>query len=391
MKHTEKIIEDRLYRFSEEGLLRSLKALPSTGGIFQSNDVTAINLSSNDYLNLANDARVKNAASEAILKYGASATASRLMSGNLELHESLEKDLAKLCCTEDALIFGSGFLGNLGVLGALCSRQDTIFSDKLNHASLIDGAILSGAKSYRYTHKDMNNLRQLLDEKSNPKGISVIVSDTIFSMDGDIAPVSELVEIAKEYKAMLILDEAHAVGIYGEGGGVLKELGLSGQADLVMGTMSKSLGAYGGFCCCSTKMKEYLVNCARTFIYSTGLPPAVIGAAKESIRIINEQPGIGKELLTKCEFFKNLLNDAGIKIEETESQIIPVMIGDNQKALDVAEALRDKNIFATAIRPPTVPKGTARLRMSLTLAHTKEHLEFVTRELATAIKEDNDA
>ena len=387
-------IQKRLATLQEEGLLRKLKSLPQTGGVVETPAGRVLNLSSNDYLDLANHPDVKQAAADAALQWGSGSTASRLMAGNLALFAKLEADLAQMCGTEDALVLGSGYLTNIGVLSAITRRHDVVFADKLNHASLIDGMKLCDATAHRYRHNDMAYLEKLLRQKKpSPEsgGVPVIVSDTIFSMDGDLAPVADLVEIAERHNAALLLDEAHAIGIFGpEGGGILRQQGLEGKADVVMGTMSKSLGAYGGFAACTSEMKQLLINRTRSFIFSTGLPPAVLGAARASIRLIREQSlnganqSLGDALIEKCDYFRSLLAERGIEYTATPSQIIPIPIGDNHQALSIAQALRDQNVFATAIRPPTVPPGTARLRISLTLAHTREDLVKVADMIANA-------
>lgn len=406
-------IRKRLSTLKDEGLLRSLKTLPRVGGVIQTPAGRILNFSSNDYLDLANHPEVKQAAASAALEWGTSATASRLMSGNLTLFDQLEEELAQMCGTEDSLVLGSGYLTNLGVLAALGRRQDVLFADKLNHASLIDGMKLCEAKAYRYRHLDMDHLEKLLREKKpSPKsgGLPVIVSDTVFSMDGHLAPVAELVEIAERHGAALLLDEAHAVGVFGpEGGGLLRQQKLEGKADVVLGTMSKSLGTYGGFAACSTEMKQLLINQVRSFIFSTGLPPAVLGAARASIAIIRQKhldskkeevsdstnflvrkhpsKNLGEKLIEKCDFFRSLLTERGIEFETTPSQIIPIWIGDNHRAITVAETLRERNLFVTAIRPPTVPAGTARLRISLTLAHQRDDLCKAVDVIAEVMKE----
>ena len=388
-------IKKRLSAIEEEGLLRELTELPQVGGVIESADARILNLSSNDYLDLAQNQAVQHAAADASLRWGSGATASRLMAGNLSLFGQLEQDLARMCGTEDALVLGSGYLANLGVLTALARRQDVLFADKLNHASLIDGMKLCDAKAYRYRHTDMDHLEKLLREKrpaADGDGLAVIVSDTVFSMDGDFAPVAELVEIAERHNAVLILDEAHAIGVFGpEGGGLLRQAGLQGKADVVLGTMSKALGAYGGFAACSAEMKRLLINRARPFIFSTGLPPAVLAAARASIQVIreayqNEEENLGRELIERCDFFRAMLTERGIAVEATASQILPIRIGDNLKALSMAQALREQNIFVTAIRPPTVPAGTARLRLSLTLAHRREDLVEVTDAITKTMR-----
>ncbi|MGD9126265.1 MAG: 8-amino-7-oxononanoate synthase [Planctomycetia bacterium] len=396
-------IQKRLSELQEKGLLRELRELPQVGGIIPLPAGRIVNLSSNDYLDLAQHPEVTRAAAEAATEWGGGATASRLMAGNHSLFGQIERDLAQMCGTEDSLVFGSGYLLNLGVLTTLARRQDVLFADKLNHASLIDGMKLCDAKTYRYRHLDMDHLDQLLCEQKPAAegGLQVIVSDTVFSMDGDFAPVAELVEIAERHDAALILDEAHAIGIFGpEGGGLLRQAGLQEKADVVLGTMSKALGSYGGFAACSARMKKLLINHARPFIFSTGLPPAVLAAGRASIAIIQKEyqndthpgsdnplaKGLGRELIDRCDFFRSLLAEQGIDYMPTTSQIIPIHIGDNFKALSIAETLRDQNIFATAIRPPTVPVGTARLRMSVTLAHSEEDLREVAEKLAEVMR-----
>ena len=389
-------IQKRLATLQEEGLLRKLKSLPQAGGVIETSAGRVLNLSSNDYLDLANHPDVKQAAADAALQWGSGSTASRLMAGNLALFAELEADLTQMCGTEDALVLGSGYLTNIGVLSAITRRHDVVFADKLNHASLIDGMKLCDATAHRYRHNDMAHLEKLLRQKkptTESGGVPVIVSDTIFSMDGDLAPVADLVEIAERHNAALLLDEAHAIGIFGpEGGGILRQQGLEGKADVVMGTMSKSLGAYGGFAACTSEMKQLLINRTRSFIFSTGLPPAVLGAARASIRLIREQSlnganqSLGDALIEKCDFFRTLLAERGIEYTATPSQIIPIPIGDNHRALSIAQALRDQNVFATAIRPPTVPPGTARLRISLTLAHTREDLVKVADMIANTME-----
>lgn len=380
-------LEQRLDRLDREGLRRSVVTVEGAGGVFVCGEKRILNLSSNDYLDLAGNDRVKHAAADAALGFGAGATASRLMAGNLPLYDELEHALAALCGGEAALIFGSGFLGNLGVLGALCRRQDAVFADKLNHASLIDGMLSAGCDSYRYRHNDMAHLEKLLREKKPQNGLPVIVSDTVFSMDGDIAPVEDLVALAEKYQAALVLDEAHAIGVFGAGGGVMQARGLVGKADLLMGTLSKALGSYGGFAVCSRVMRDYLINRARTFIFSTGLPPAVLGGALESVRVVRELGGgLGRELLARSAEFRRMLTERGLDVSISSSQIIPVMTGDNHKALTLARALREHDVWATAIRPPTVPVGTSRLRMSVTLAHSLEDLGATADLLAQTLK-----
>ena len=374
-------LERTLARLDEEGLRRSLRALPGAGGKLTISGRTYLNFSSNDYLNLANDPRVKAASAEALARWGCSASASRLMTGHLDLHEALEADLAHLAGTETALVFGSGFLTNLGVLSALCGRTDTLFADRLNHASLIDGMRLTGVQHHRYRHGDLAHLEELL---AGPvRGQRVIATDSIFSMDGDLAPLEGLADLARRHDALLVVDEAHAIGIFGPGGaGATRCENHRLEPDVIVGTLSKALGGYGGFAACSKPARDLLINRARPFIYSTGLPPACAGAARGAIAVLESEPDLGARLLENARRFHDLLAEAGFRMPPFESQILPVLVGENQKALDFSQDLWDRGIVATAIRPPTVPTGTARLRLSVTLAHTPDDLAEAARAIA---------
>jgi 8-amino-7-oxononanoate synthase len=371
----------------EQGLFRELKALPEAGGKISVNGKKVLNFSSNDYLNLANHPQVKAAAIEATEQMGCSATASRLMSGHLELHEALEADLARMVGSEAVLVFGSGFLVNIGVLTAMAGRDDEIFADRLNHASLIDGMLLSGAKWHRYRHKDMDHLETLL-KRSASRGRRVIVTDSIFSMDGDIAPLEDLAELAGRYGATLVVDEAHAIGIMGEkGGGVCRIPGNEIDADVVIGTLSKALGGYGGFVACSQTMRSFLINRARSFIFSTGLPPACLGVGRAAVALVESTPQLGVQLLSRVQRFRELLVAEGFSLPKFESQILPIHVGGNLEALNLANELWTKNIMVTAIRPPTVPAGTTRLRVSVTLAHSNDDLQFAAQELSRTARQ----
>jgi 8-amino-7-oxononanoate synthase len=375
-------VDGELEQLTAQGLLRTLRPLPATGGKFTMDGRTVLNLSSNDYLNLANDPRVKEAAIQAVEQLGCGATASRLMSGHLELHEAVEAELAQFLGTEATLVFGSGFLTNVGVLTALLGRNDVCFADRLNHASLIDGMRLAGVNWHRYRHKDLDHLSGLL-EKTPVSGRRIIVTDSVFSMDGDIAPLEGLAELAAQYEAVLVVDEAHAVGVLGPGGaGLCRSYGDRVRPDIVIGTFSKSFGGYGGFAGCSKSMRAFLVNRARSFIYSTGLPPACLGAGRRSLEIIRSDDNLGPRLMAGTRAFRERLVADGLTVPEVESQILPVHVGENKAALDFSRALWDHGILATAVRPPTVPKGTARLRLSVTLAHNDEDLARVAELMA---------
>lgn len=371
----------------ERGLFRELRVLPETGGKLSIEGRKVLNFSSNDYLNLANHHQVKVAAIEATERLGCGATASRLMSGHLELHEALETDLARMVASEAALVFGSGFLVNIGVLTAIAGREDEIFADRLSHASLIDGMLLSGAKWHRYRHKDIDHLERLL-KKSKTGGRRIIVTDSIFSMDGDIAPLKCLAELAESYKAIMVVDEAHAIGVMGaRGGGVCRIKGREIKPEIVIGTLSKALGGYGGFVACSDTMRSFLINRARSFIYSTGLPPACLGGSHMAVSLVESTPQMGQELLARVQRFREFLVEEGFSLPAIESQILSIHIGDNQQAMNLAGSLWEKGIMVSAIRPPTVPAGTARLRVSVTLAHSIDDLQFAAKELAQAARQ----
>jgi 8-amino-7-oxononanoate synthase len=378
--------EKELATLKQRGQLRDVYTLPQTGGEITVDGKTLVNFSSNDYLDLANDNRVKQAAIQTINEQGCGATAARLMTGHLRLHEQLETELAHMMGTEAALVFGSGFLTNLGVMTALGRAGDEIYADMLNHASLIDGTRLSKAHPILYRHKDMAHLESLL-VKSKAKGKRIIVSDSVFSMDGDIAPLAGLAEIAERYNALLVIDEAHAVGVMGQdGGGACRIKGQEIKPDVVIGTLSKSLGGYGGYAACSASIRKFLINNARSFIYSTGLPPVCAGSGREAISIIKSNPDMGKTLLDKSRRFRDLLSGAGLNVPEFESQIIPILVGDNELTVRFSQMLWNQGLLIKAIRPPTVPSGTSRVRLSVTLALSDETLRNSADMIAQTAK-----
>ncbi len=375
--------EKELALLKEQGLLRDLYPLPETGGEITVGGKTVINFSSNDYLDLSRGRRLKNASIRAIERLGSGSSASRLMSGHLELHEELESDLARMMGAEAALVFGSGYLTNLGVLTSFAHRGDEIFADRLNHASLIDGARLSRAHISPYRHRDLDHLEELL-KTSKTTGKRLIVSDSVFSMDGDIAPLAGLAELARRYEALLVVDEAHAIGVMGKnGGGVCRIAGKEVGPDIVIGTLSKALGGYGGFAACSESVRDFLINNARSFIYSTGLPPACLGSGREAVAIIESNPGLGETLLEKTRFFRDLLVGAGLLVPQVQSPILPIIVGSNEKAVQFSQMLWEQGLLVRAIRPPTVPLGSSRVRLSLTLALSDDTL----RESAERITE----
>ncbi|MCC5875052.1 MAG: 8-amino-7-oxononanoate synthase [Candidatus Sumerlaeia bacterium] len=375
--------QDDLSKLRDQGLLRQLQTMPATGGCFVHEGRRWLNFSSNDYLNLVHHPTVAGAAREAIDRWGTGSTASRLMTGHLELHGELEQRLAAFLDVEGALLFGSGFLANVGTLTALAGPGDLILADKLNHASLIDGMRLSGARWLRYRHNDPEHLRELLG--ANPTdGRRIVVTDSVFSMDGDIAPLEAIATVAREFGALLVVDEAHAIGVQGEGGrGCCHGLVETLRPDIILGTFSKSLASYGGFVGCRRELRELLINRARTFIYSTALPPASVAAALAALGDLEANPGMAEALRQRATEFGQMLMERGLPLHCGESQILALMVGENEEAVALSSSLRDEALLATAVRPPTVPKGTARLRLSVTLAHEPEDLETGADLIAT--------
>lgn len=358
------IRDDRRWRF--------LRHWQGAGGVFQHGGRRYLNFSSNDYLDLANHPALKAAVREALDSHACGATASRLMAGNLSIHETLEASVASLCGQEAALVFPSGYQTNVGVLSALAGRGDTIYSDALNHASIIDGARLSRADIQVYRHNDTAHLAELLAAAPSA-GRRIIVTDSVFSMDGDLAPLVELSALAKRFDAVFVVDEAHAIGIWGEGGGVCKGLGV--RPDLITGTLGKSLGSGGAFATGDAVFRDLLINKSRGFIYSTGLTPMNAAAGLAALALIVETPSMGRALLERSAYFQEQLALRGVPIVRSATQIVPIMVGDNQRAVELSEALLAEGLIVTAIRPPTVPEGTARLRFSVTLGHGEEDLK----------------
>lgn len=374
----------------ERGLLRCLRPAERLGNgrirllAEGSPSRPLLDFSSNDYLGLAHDPRLIAAGKEALARYGAGSGAARLMSGDLEIHHQLEGAVAALKNKEAALLFGSGYMANTGIIPALVGRHDVIFSDRLNHASIYDGCRLSGASTIRFRHNDLTQLSELLAQKRGANKALIIV-ESIYSMDGDRCPLAELAALKNRYDCLLMVDEAHATGVYGDsGGGIIEEEGVSEHVDLAMGTFGKALGSYGAYVAASPKMISYLLNRARSFIFSTALPPAVVAASLAAIKILKEEPGLRQELLAKVRFFKDRLAQNGLK-HLGDSQIVPIVIGEAGQALAAASRLQNLGLFVTAVRPPTVPEGSARLRLSITRDQTLADLESAAISLAEVV------
>lgn len=372
-----KWMEDELALLADASLERSLRdtvPAPGRAGYALRGHRRLLNLSSNDYLGLSRHPAILEAIRQSLPAEGGGAGASRLVTGNRPSCSRLEEALAAWQNREAALVFANGYMANCGVIQALVGRGDAVFSDRLNHASIVDGIVLSRAEHARYRHNDMEHLRQLL-HKHRDKRRKLIVTDAVFSMDGDRALLRELAELKREYGAMLMVDEAHSGGIYGERGeGLCSELGLGDEADIHMGTFSKSFGVYGAYVCGSRTLIRWLINKARPLIYSTALPPSILAGISAALELVRTERWRRDKLVSSSRLFRSSLTDAGFHVGNGDSPIVPVIIGDNDRALKFSEALEENGIAAVAIRPPTVPDGTARIRFSLSAAHAEEEL-----------------
>ncbi|MEK6646510.1 MAG: 8-amino-7-oxononanoate synthase [Candidatus Firestonebacteria bacterium] len=368
---------EELDKLKKLNLYRYLRVIDSPQDVqLTINGKTYISFSSNNYLGLANYPYLKSKSIEAIGKYGCGAGASRLISGNLKIYEELEDKIAKFKNTKSSLVFPTGYMANIGAITSLVDAKDAVIIDHLNHASIIDACKQSGAKILVYSHKDLNQLEKILKRYINFRR-RLIITDTIFSMDGDIAPLPEIVKLAKQNDAMLMIDDAHGTGVLGKNGkGALEYFGIDEKSvDVVMGTLSKAIGSLGGFVAGSFELIDYLRNKARSFIYTTALPAGVCGAAIAGIEMIEKEKKLNEKLWNNTKYLLGKLKEHKLNTLDSETPIIPILIGDTEKTLDIAKELFENGIFVPAIRPPTVPNGTSRLRISLTSGHTKEHLD----------------
>jgi len=370
-------ITESLNRLKAKGLYRVLRTIESAQGakvLIEGKELLL--LCSNDYLGLANHPKVREAAKTAIDSYGFGSGASRLVSGSMNPHSMLEERLAEFKGTEAALLFNSGYAANTGIIPALAGREDMIFSDRLNHASIVDGCRLSMAEVRRYRHADAWHLEELL--KARDSGGKLVITDAVFSMDGDMAPLPEMAALAKKYNSMLMIDDAHGMGVLGAGGrGTAEEMGLDpGDIDIHMGTLGKALGGFGAYVAGSRELIDYLINSARPFIYSTALPPSTAAAALAALDIVTGEPKRRERLKENADFMKNGLAGLGFDTGDTKTPIIPLMAGSAERACSMMEALLEEGIFAQAIRPPTVPEGRARIRVTVTSEHSMDDLEM---------------
>ena len=377
-------IQERLDEIRERGLYRKLRLISGPQGprvLLDGRPVLL--LCSNNYLGLADHPRVREAAADAAMRYGVGAGASRLVSGNMTIHRRLEEQLAEFKGTPACVLFGSGYLANTGVVSALAREGDVVFSDALNHASLVDGCRLARAETFVYGHCDLEHLEWGLQE-ADGRG-SLIVTDGVFSMDGDIAPLPEIVELAQRYDARVMVDDAHGIGALGpEGRGAVADAGVEDEVDVVVGTLGKSLGSYGAYVCCDRTMAKYLVNTARSLIFSTALPPPAVAGAMAALDLLLEQPQRALKLQRNARLLADSLDELGIRTG-SETQILPVVIGSASAAVQASERLLERGIFAQAIRPPTVPDGTSRLRLAVMASHSASELKPAAREIAKVV------
>ena len=369
---------DRLESLNRRRSLRRILARESPLVEFQGRRL--VNFSSNDYLGLSQHPAVKEGSSRAIARAGASASSSRLICGNSDLHERLEAALAALKGKEAALTFASGFSANLGLLSSLVGPGDHIFSDALNHGSIVDGCRLSRAATVVFRHNDLGHLEELLKDCSG-RGRRLVVSDSVFSMEGDLADLPGLVSLCRRYDCRLMLDEAHATGVLGSrGGGLVEHFQESGAArpeeiELLMGTLSKALGSFGGFVACSASTRDYLINRCRPFIFATALPPAVVGAALAGLELIRPPSEVRERLRSNMRLMRSRLAQHGLGCSQGQTSIFPVLLGSEERALEVSQRLLDRGFLVAAIRPPSVPQGTSRLRITVTASHSAAQID----------------
>ncbi len=369
-------IHAELGRLNDSGLYRRLRRVDNEQGpTLILNGCEVVNFSSNNYLGLANHPALAEAAKKAIDRYGCGSGASRLISGNMALHEELENRLAAFKGTETALVFNSGFQANTGILSTLTSEGDVIFSDQLNHASIIDGCRLARAKTIVYGHCDLDQLEAELKKHEGARR-RLIVTESIFSMDGDQAPLTGMAELAEKFDAMVMVDEAHATGIFGpRGAGVVAKLKLGDRVLVQMGTLGKALGGFGAYVAGSRALRELLINRCRSFIFTTSLPPAIMAMAMAAIDLAEGEPERRERLWDNCSYLTDGLKKLGFSLNDLQSPIVPLVIGDSERCMQFSEQLLDRGVFAQGIRPPTVPEGTSRLRITLMATHTRAHLD----------------
>lgn len=377
-KSLSNFLDTNLNELKSKGLYNKIDSLQSSNGpTITINNKNLINLSSNNYLGLATDQRLINATTDATLKYGAGAGAVRTINGTLEIHDILESTIAKFKGTEAAIAFQSGFCCNMGAIQAVIDKNDAILSDELNHASIIDGCKLSGAKVIRYNHSDMQDLRLKAKDavESGLYNKIMVITDGVFSMDGDIAKLPEIVEIAEEFDLITYVDDAHGSGVTGNGAGTCKHFGVSDRIDFQIGTLSKAIGVVGGYVAGTSDLIDWLKVRGRPFLFSTSLTPGAAAACSEAINIISKDDSLVNKVWENGNYLKAGLKSLGFNIGKSETPITPCIIGDEAKTQLFSKRLLEEGVYAKSIVFPTVPKGTGRVRNMPTAAHTKEMLD----------------
>ncbi len=376
-------LREKLDELERQGLRRRLREVDFLGGmraVLQNRE--CVLFCTNNYLGLADHSHVLERSQQALLRFGAGAQASRLVSGHFPIHRQLEEKTAAFKGSKTCLAFPTGYMANLAAVSTLAGEGDAILCDRLNHASLIDACRMSKAKLLVYDHLNMDDLEKQL-VRSEKYHTSLIVTDAFFSMDGDLAPLLKIIELAQDYEALVIVDDAHGTGVLGPGGrGITHHFPLKHFPDVVMGTYSKALGSLGGFLCGESEFIDYLLNKARSFIYTTGLPPAVCGASLGALEVLEKEPARVERLWENARKIREGLRSLGFDIPKGAGPVIPVLVGENEEAVKMSDKLLEEGILVVAIRPPTVPKGTARLRLSVSSEHSKTDID----QLFTAFK-----
>ena len=379
-------VAERLEELRSLGLYRRLRMVSGPQGprvVLDGRPVLL--LCSNNYLGLADHPRVREAAADAAMRWGVGAGASRLVSGSMTIHRRLEEALAEFKGSEACLLFGSGYLANAGIVAALAGAGGVVFSDALNHASIVDGCRLARAETFVYDHGDVEHLEWGLLQAAGREAL--VVTDSVFSMDGDVAPLEEICDVARDHGARVVVDEAHATGALGPGGrGAVAEAGLEDAVDVVVGTLGKALGSYGAYACCDAVMARYLINAARTVIFSTALPPPAVAGALAALQLLVEQPRRVERLRSNGDALRAALEAEGFPAGDSTTQIVPLVVGDAADAMRMCEEGIARGVFAQAIRPPTVPEGTSRLRLAVMASHTRSELQDAARSLAEAAR-----
>jgi glycine C-acetyltransferase len=381
-------LADEVQELRDQGLYQKLRTLE--GGqlpVARFDGREVINLSSNNYLGLTTHPKLKQRAAEAIEKYGVGSGAVRTIAGTMTLHLQLEEKIAQFKNTEASVVFQSGFTANAGTVAAIIGPEDIIISDELNHASIIDGCRLSKAQIKRFPHKDANGCENVLKEIAGHQGHKLLITDGVFSMDGDIAPLPDLVKLAEKYGCIMMIDDAHASGVLGRNGrGTVDHFGLHGRVDIQVGTLSKAMGALGGYVCSTRDTIEFLYHRARPFLFSTSHPPSVTATCLAAFELLDEEPGLVQQLWANTRFFKDGLARLGFNTGTSETPITPILVGDAALAHQFSRELFQAGVFAQGIGFPTVPKGKARLRTIVTATHTPEQLAAALNVLDTTAK-----